>query len=212
MHTSLLSLYLHRVAKGDARYLDRLILQLSERLVFVPIATISQDQADQVKTKILIIKEAHRCLVPVFTKERFLNDWCASRGRDPLSISLLGKDLCQALSSPTWLQVNPMTAQEVELQPFLVKEMADSKVNQDEESWATPFWETEIIESDDLSLNQANFDWKPKTEQQTVPLIADSKREPQARQLIQHLPMHRAAPQEAPKKPKRSFLNFLRYS
>ena len=124
MTKSLLNLYMQKVSQGDESYVAKLITQLADRLVYVPITQRSSDaDASALKVNVVKLKEAHRSLVPVFTSEKLMADWCAKQGSGDESISLLSADLCQALGPDSWVWVNPGSESPVELQPFMVEKL-----------------------------------------------------------------------------------------
>ncbi|MBX7139350.1 MAG: SseB family protein [Oligoflexia bacterium] len=123
MSKSLLGFYLQRVAAGDQAFMDKLIPQLAERLLYVPIQQ-EANSGSSVKINVLRIKEAHRSLVPVFTTERLLKSWCQAKGYESEAVSLLGADLASSLKGDMWLWVNPGTETPVELQPFMVEKVS----------------------------------------------------------------------------------------
>jgi len=190
MKKSVLNLYLQKVAAGDESYLDKLLLQLGERLIYIPILEKLQSSGQQgLKVNIVRLKEAHRSVVPVFTSERELTQWCGKEGYANESISLLGSDLAAALKSETWLRVNPGSEDSVELQPFLVKKLVGSESESEVKVVSAPEISSEkgeIIELKDVLT--------PKSSPVAAPLGSSE------------------APQqtEPPKKERRSFLSFLK--
>ena len=124
---SLLNLYLEKVAKGESTYLDRLISQLAERLVYIPVITRTETRtngAANIKVEALCIKEEQRSLVPVFTQEKMLREWCASHNSPVHSTALICADFCGALAADSWIWVNPGAENSVRLEPALVEKIA----------------------------------------------------------------------------------------
>ena len=124
-----LALFLQKVADGDQGYLDKLLTRLSDRLLHVPLAASDATpygaSGSTVKLNVACKTEAHRRLIPVFTSEELLQDWCKVNGYSGQCISILGADLCATLSG-AWIMVNPASETAVELQPFLVEKIAQS--------------------------------------------------------------------------------------
>ncbi len=123
MNKSLLTLYLQRVKEGDNSYVDKLLAQLAERLLHVPTDSDPLESAGNVTVKIIRTKEAHRAVVPVFTSSDLLKSWAEKNNLPSYSISLLGADLSMALSSDSWLVINPDSETAFELQPFMVERL-----------------------------------------------------------------------------------------
>jgi len=125
MKKSLLTLYIEKVAEGDVSFVDRLCAQLADRLIYVPIKKEgSAPKSRQVSFEVLKLNEGEKILVPVFTSEHFLTNWCQAQGLDAELISLLGADFCLALGDGSWLLIDPGAGATVELPPDDVRKIA----------------------------------------------------------------------------------------
>ncbi len=137
MKKSLLEFYLNKVKAGDDGSIDDLCSRLAERLIFVPVTRSESTTPDGSvwKIKILKLKEGERELVPTFTTESFYQAWSKSTGLGKLqSISIFGADICAALEPGVWLSVDIGTPHEVNLQPFIVKKIAEAPVGEESEA------------------------------------------------------------------------------
>ena len=123
MNKSLLTLYLQRVKGGDSAYVDKLLAQLAERLLYVPTESDPNETESCVSVRVVRTVEAHRAVVPVFTSKELLDGWAAKNNLTISFISLLGADLSSALRSDSWLCINPDSDTAVELQPFMIERL-----------------------------------------------------------------------------------------
>ncbi|MCB0338523.1 MAG: SseB family protein [Bdellovibrionales bacterium] len=140
MKHSKIDLFLQKVSEGDTEYIEKLCRQLAERLVFIPVykrensSLNINDSSPEVsvplpnseeKFRVFRIKEPHRRIVPVFTSQKRFKEWSSKQNEELTSISVLGGDICLTLEDKTWLHVDPGNESSVELQPVLVKKIAE---------------------------------------------------------------------------------------
>lgn len=205
MAKSLLNLYLQRVSEGEEGYTDRLLSQLAERLVYVPVERNKGGEADTITVNAIRIKEAHRSVVPIFTSEIQLKDWSAAQGFLTPSISLFGADLVMALPEEAWVVVNPGSEAPVELQPSVLDKLRDIGESQSADD--------EPVELDPLSELADPYD-VPVPEE--APIAEPVSEAPVAAPLEEH-PVHDEVAEDEPvqSRPQRkgkSFLDFLKLS
>lgn len=124
MQRSLLELYMSKVAGGELSFLERLCLQLMDRLVFIPVLDMHREgttaSVDAVRITI-----NNTLYVPTFTSERRFAEWRTTQEEECQSISLLGGDLCAALERGIGVVVDPGAQNSVRLQPDTVAEIAE---------------------------------------------------------------------------------------
>jgi len=201
---SLLYLYIQKVAAGDTSYTDRLVHRLAERLLYVPVTTSGRPEArvsgGSVKVEVVLLKETERSLVPAFTEERLLRNWCSRNGYSGESITLLGADLCAAIAAETWLWVNPGDGYAIELQPVLVEKIRQTEIDTsrvDEIEEAAASGDGQDTEDDRLDYQpQEDVHQAESVSYASAALFNDEENPPPA--------------PEPEKKKKRSFLGFLK--
>lgn len=197
MAKSLLNLYIQRVSSGDDSYVKRLLFQVAERLIYVPISEETEKETAEVSVIVVTIKEAHRLIVPIFTTEKLLVDWCRRYEHTGESIAVFGADLGAALPEDAWVVINPGSDQSVELQPFMISELkgiASEQLPQDEP--VAPEL-VEQVATEDLSESDSNANHIEELPQATPPVEGvDQEPEVHSKQ----------------DKKKRSFLEFLKLS
>ena len=134
---SLLNLYLEKVSRGDEAYLERLADQLAERLVYVPLLTkAGKGEGSSIKVEAICVSEDGSSLIPVFTQERMLQDWCREKSTNGQSITIICADFCGALSSDSWLWVNPGAQNSVKLNPTVIDRMRTVSISAGKENQA----------------------------------------------------------------------------
>lgn len=214
MHKSLLGLYIQRVAAGDQSFVDRLISQLSERLLFIPI---EQRTADGCRIKVTIVQEAYRTLIPAFTSEAMFEAWCRSHNRSTDKVALLGADLSVALTGSSWLWVNPGSDSPIELQPFLVERLSQVAAAP-QPSADVGVTQTIVLEEQEIipdPLREPHYLSGATEVAAQVPYLTESIEHTQEAEVKDaKLPDTTPEAQEAvePPKKKGSFLNYLRSS
>ena len=192
MNKSLLTLYLQRVKGGDEAYLDKLLSQLAERLLYVPTESDPSESGEGVSVKIIRTIEAHRTLVPVFTSETLLKTWTTENNLPSYSISLLGADLASALRADSWFVINPSSDTAVELQPFMVERLM--RIDENPE----PLSPEPLVE---LPVNLEVIDVGPENAETIIAELPEPK--------MAEVPVSSSTSEEPPKR-KGSFLNFLK--
>lgn len=117
MKRSVLDLYLTKVSQGDKNYLAKLSVRLADRLLFVPLLAtqVEGNEMGQGAIPFFHIKGEGVRLVPVFTDQLGLKEWCKIKALELPYVSLLGYELCLALTRDIGLVINPTSFNTVTL-------------------------------------------------------------------------------------------------
>jgi hypothetical protein len=113
-----------KVALGDKSYLERLCLQIAERILCIPVVSENETSGAAMKVEVLKIEQEGRILHPAFTSFNRFQDWLKSTGRQHENIEMLGVDFCSVLDLDAWLWIDPGYEYSVCLAPHVVDQIA----------------------------------------------------------------------------------------
>jgi len=108
--------YLEAIYRGQNASVSVLLPALANQFVFAPLLDITHenDARSTNRIKVATFAAGLRRVVPVFTSEKFFNDWSDGRYR---SFSVAGGDLALTLPKGSWLVLNPGKMHSLELSP-----------------------------------------------------------------------------------------------